>query len=72
MKKRVLWLTVTGLMAFSLVMAACGPAATPATPLPTTPIAPATPTKPAEEKTQKEAVKPTAEAPKYGGTLRLV
>ena len=58
MTKKMLWLVVSGLMALSLVMASCGPAATPATPTPATPstlvtpATPATPTAPVE----KEAV----------------
>ncbi|MEK7353274.1 MAG: ABC transporter substrate-binding protein [Chloroflexota bacterium] len=78
MRKNVLWLVVSGLMALSLLMAACGPAATPAAPtIPTVPTAPSTPTTPTSPTTtttpvEKEAVKSTAEAPKYGGTLRLV
>ncbi|MEK7354347.1 MAG: hypothetical protein AABZ77_07575, partial [Chloroflexota bacterium] len=60
------------LMVLSLVMAACGPAATPTTPTtPTTPITPTTPTPttPVEEKPQKEAVAPAADVPKYGGSI---
>ncbi|MEK7353678.1 MAG: ABC transporter substrate-binding protein, partial [Chloroflexota bacterium] len=75
MRRRILWLVVSGLMALSLIMAACGPAApssTPTTPTtPTTPSTPASPTTPATP-TEKEAVTPTVEAPKYGGTLSLV
>ena len=74
MKRKILWLAVSGLIVLSLVMAACGPAAAPTTTAPTTPstTAPTTPTKPGEEPTQKETVKPTGEAPKYGGTLMVV
>jgi len=73
MKRKILWLAVCGLMALSLVMTACGPATTPTTPTtPSAPATPTTPTKPAEEATQKETVKPTSEAPQYGGTLRFV
>ena len=72
MGKKILWMVVSGLMALSLVMAACGPATTPTTPAsPTPPAAPTTPAKPGEEPTQKEAVASIAEAPKYGGTLYL-
>ena len=75
MNKKSLWSMVSVLMALSLVMAACAPAATPTAPTtpttPTAPTTPTTPTKPAEEKTQKEAVAPTADVPKYGGTLTL-
>ncbi|MEK7353901.1 MAG: ABC transporter substrate-binding protein [Chloroflexota bacterium] len=78
MSKKTLVLVVSGLMALSLVMAACAPAATPPSPTtpatPTTPAvstAPATPAGPAQENPQKEAVKPAPEVPKYGGGLRL-
>ena len=46
-------------MVLSLVIAACGPAAT----------TPTTPTTPTAEEPQKEVVKPAAEMPKYGGTV---
>ncbi|MEK7354759.1 MAG: ABC transporter substrate-binding protein, partial [Chloroflexota bacterium] len=78
MIRKILWLAAIGLMALSLVMAACGPAATPTTPTapttpttPTTPTAPTTPTTPVEEKVQKEAIAPAAEVPQYGGTLNV-
>ena len=78
MRKKILWVVVSGLMMLSLVMAACGPAETPTTPtIPTTPTTPAapttptTPTAPSQEKLQQEAVTATAEKPKYGGTLTL-
>ena len=72
MKRKMLWLVVSSLMALSLVMAACGPAAAPTTPTTTTTTpTTTTPTKPGEEPTQKEAVASIAEAPKYGGTLYL-
>src|SRR3990172_136362 len=70
MTKKILWLGVSGLMALSLAIAACGPAATPSAP--TAPAAPATPdttTTPVAEKPQQEAAKPTSDVPKYGGTL---
>ena len=70
MRKKILWMVVSGLMALSLVMAACGPAATPTTTTAPTTTTPTT-TKPGEEPTQKEAVASIAEAPKYGGTLYL-
>ena len=75
--KKVLWLVVSGLMALSLVMAACGPAATtpttPTTPTaPTTPTVPTTPTAPVTEQPQQEAMNPASETPKYGGTLLRV
>ena len=75
MARKILWLVVSCLMALSLVIAACAPAATPATPTtpatPATPAAPKAPTTPVETPTQKEAVKPAAETPKYGGTLSI-
>ena len=69
--RRISWLVVTSLMTLSLVVAACGPAATPAAPA--VPAAPVAPGAPVEEKAQKEAVAPAASAdvPKYGGTLNL-
>jgi len=76
--RKILWAVVSVLMGLSMVMAACGPASTlttPATPpTPTTPVTlptPATPVTPAAP-LEKEAVKPSVEAPKYGGTLTLV
>ncbi|OGO19105.1 MAG: hypothetical protein A2144_00515 [Chloroflexi bacterium RBG_16_50_9] len=73
--KKILWLVVSVLMALSLVMAACAPAAAPTTPTsptsPTSPVAPSTPATPTEEKPQQEAVKPSTETPKYGGTLNI-
>ncbi|MEK7354262.1 MAG: hypothetical protein AABZ77_07145, partial [Chloroflexota bacterium] len=77
MKRKILGLFVSGFMALSLVMAACGPAAAPTTPAsPTTPTTPSTPTTPTTPTTpatptEKEAVKPSLEAPKYGGTINL-
>ncbi|MBI2849855.1 MAG: ABC transporter substrate-binding protein [Chloroflexi bacterium] len=78
MTRKILWLVVSSLMALSLVLAGCAPAATPPTPPTTTPptttpptTTPPTITPPVAEPPQKEAVAPTAEAPKYGGTLRL-
>ncbi|MBI2849750.1 MAG: ABC transporter substrate-binding protein [Chloroflexi bacterium] len=78
MSKKILWLVVSGLMALSLVLAACGPAATtpttppaPATPSAPAPTVPAAPATPAAEKPQQEAVKPAAGTPQYGGTLNL-
>ncbi|OGO22386.1 MAG: hypothetical protein A2Z28_02440 [Chloroflexi bacterium RBG_16_51_9] len=69
MNKRILWLVVGSLMALSLVMAACGPAAAPTAPTTPAETTPTTPAKLGEEPTQKEVVKPSAEVPKYGGTL---
>lgn len=46
MVRKILWLVVSGLMALSLVMTACGPAATPTTPTTPTPPAPTAPTTP--------------------------
>src|SRR3972149_8543226 len=72
MKRKILWLVVSGLMALSLVMAACAPAATPTTPTTTTtPATTAPTTKPVEEPTQKEAVAPAEETPQYGGVLNV-
>ena len=75
MSKKLLWLSVSSLMALSLIMAACTPAATPTTPAapttPTTPTAPTTPPAPTAEKPQQEVVKPTEDKPQYGGTLYL-
>ncbi|MBI2829843.1 MAG: ABC transporter substrate-binding protein, partial [Chloroflexi bacterium] len=69
MKKQTIWLVVSCLVALSLVMAACAPAAqtTPATPTTTAkPTATAAPTSPGA----KPAVTPT-EKPKYGGVFRI-
>jgi len=78
MRKKNLWLVVSGLMALSLVMSACAPAVTPTTPaapvtppVPAIPAAPAPPAAPTVEKPQQEAVAPTSTTPQYGGTLRL-
>lgn len=79
MKRKILWLIVSGLMALSLVMTACWPATTqappptqaPTKPTPVTPSSPS-PTAPTAEKPQKEAVKPaTSTTPRYGGRLNL-
>src|SRR3990172_3742105 len=79
MSKKILWLAVNGLMALTLLVAACGPAATPTAPtVPATTTAPATTTVPSSqptptaEKTQKEAVAPAVEMPKYGGTFNIL
>ncbi|MEK7353857.1 MAG: ABC transporter substrate-binding protein [Chloroflexota bacterium] len=75
MTRKILWLLVSCLMALSLVMAACAPAAAPTTPTtpatPATPAAPTAPTTPAREPPQKEAVAPASGAPKYGGTFTV-
>ena len=81
MRRMTLWLVVNGLMVLSLLIAACGPAATPTTPTatttPTTPTAPISPTKPVQEKQPQQptliasAIR-AAEKPKYGGTLTIV
>lgn len=78
MGKKVIWSLVSVFMVFSLVLAACAPAAAPTTPTapatPTTPAAPTTsptPTTPVETPTQKEAVKAVGETPKYGGQLSI-
>ena len=73
MSKKIMWVLVSVLMVFSLVVAACGPATAPTTPAtPTVPTAPTAPTVPAEEKAQKEAVKAVGETPKYGGTFNAL
>ncbi len=81
MGKKTLSSMLSGLMALSLVLAACSPAAAPtppATPAPPVvqpaPVTPVTPvqTSPAEEKTQKEAVVQQPETPKYGGIITVV
>jgi len=79
MSKKILWAVVSGLMALSLVLAACGPAATPtpptppvAPPTPVTPVTPPTPVTPTPEPPQKEPVPPATETPKYGGTMSIV
>ena len=79
MSKKIIWLVVSGLMALSLLVAACEPAATPATPTaPTTPTSPAAPTSPTTSPitpttpVEKGPLAPAAEVPKYGGTLTLV
>ncbi|MBI2850259.1 MAG: hypothetical protein HYX80_04350, partial [Chloroflexi bacterium] len=75
MNKRILWSAVSLVMALSLILAACAPAATtPTAPTtPTTPTAPPTPTTPtqplAPTAPEKEAVAPAAEKPVYGGAL---
>ena len=74
MNKRILWMAASCVMALSLLVAACGPAAptAPTTPAaPTAPTTPTTPTAPAPttEKPQQEAVKPAADTPKYGGSV---
>ena len=72
MGKKILWTVVSGLMALSLVIAACGQASTTITPTtPATSTTPSAPTTPAAEKPQQEAVTPAVERPKYGGTLYL-
>ncbi len=74
MKRKIVWQVLGFLVVLSLVMAACAPKApagvTPAAPRETTPTAPkeAAPTAPAAP---KQTVTPAAEAPKYGGILKL-
>lgn len=77
--RKLLWVVVSGLMVLSLLLAACGPAATttPTTPTATTtptvaPTTPTTPAAPAAQPAQKEAVAPAAGTPKYGGTYTEV
>ena len=77
MRKKSLWLTLSGLMSLSIIAAACSPAAAPAattTAPTTTSTSPAASTAPApiiEDKQQQEVVKATSDKPKYGGTLYL-
>ena len=75
MSKKILWLVVSCLMALSLVIAACSPAAAPTTPTtpttPSTPTTPATPTTPVTEQPQKEPTETAKPTPKYGGTITL-
>ncbi|MBI2829668.1 MAG: ABC transporter substrate-binding protein [Chloroflexi bacterium] len=68
MRKKVVWMMVSGLVTFSLVMAACAKA--PATPTkPATPTAVTTTAPTTTSPTEKPAVTPTVEKPKYGGTF---
>lgn len=74
--RKLHWVVVSGLMVLSLVLAACGPAATTAQPTaptpptsPVTPTAPATPTTPTPQEPQQKPQNSSAETPKYGGTL---
>ncbi len=72
MGKKIIWPVVSGLLALSLMVAACTQAATPPTPAtPTTPSTPSNPTTPVQEPTQKESIAPTSGTPKYGGTLTV-
>ena len=75
MRKRILWLVVSTLMALSLVMAACAPAATPPTTTPPTTAPPATTppatTPPTTEPPQIAPVAPSTDVPRYGGTLTI-
>lgn len=76
MTRKILWLIVSALMALSLVVAACSQStAAPAPqPAPVTPKPQAAPAAPAPQPApaEKEAAKPGADAPRYGGTLTLV
>ncbi|MFC2056431.1 ABC transporter substrate-binding protein [Chloroflexota bacterium] len=60
MKKKIVWLLVSGMMALSLVMASCAPAAV---------------VEEEEEEViveeEEEVVAPTVEVPKYGGMLKV-
>ncbi len=62
MKKKILWLVVSGLMVLSLVMAACAPAAVEEEKEEVIVE---------EEKEEEEVVAPTVEKPKYGGVLKV-
>ena len=76
-------MAVSGLMALSLVIAACAPAAAPPTPATsikpstpttptTTPTAPSTPSTSVTEKPQQAPAAPSTDAPKYGGTITVL
>ena len=72
MTMKIPWILISVLMVLSLVVVACGPAATTTTtPTTTTPTTTPTKTTPTQEPTQKEVAAPTAEMPKYGGVLSL-
>ena len=78
MKRNLLWLPASTLIVLSLMVAACGQAPVPSAPItPTTPAAtappsaPAVPAAPVPDTPQQGAVKPSAEVPKYGGTLNI-
>ncbi|MBI4188270.1 MAG: ABC transporter substrate-binding protein [Chloroflexi bacterium] len=86
MKKRFVWLIMSGLMVLALVLASCAPAA-PATPtapanptvpstpaVPSTPTAPATPTTPTKPGVEmvKDSLGRLVEKPKYGGVWTIV
>ncbi len=67
MRKKIVWVVVSGLMVLSLVVASCGQP-TPITPTtPTTPITPITPITP----TTPTTTTPAVEVPKYGGVLKV-
>ncbi len=68
MRKKILWLVVSGLMALSLVMAACGPAVVEENKVEEK-QAPVVEEKKPEVAVEKEVVAPAPEVPKYGGTL---
>ncbi len=85
MKKKIVWLAVSGLVVLSLVLASCAPATptTPTTPAtPTIPTTPTTPTTPPDEHAGKvklslkkldgTSVEKWVEPPKYGGTYIAV
>jgi len=82
MNKNILWIVASSLMALSLMMAACAPAATPTAPAaptapitpaaPVAPATPATPTAPVKEPPQKEAVAQSSVKPKYGGSMTIL
>jgi hypothetical protein len=73
MSKKTLWLVVSSLMALSLIMAACGPAASTITPTTTSTPAPTQTTTlpPTQQPPQQQPNPPTGEVPRYGGTLNL-
>jgi hypothetical protein len=73
--KKILWVVVCGLMALSLMIAACGQAVSTTTsttsPTVTTSAQSSSQVPLAIETTQKTPVTPLVEKPKYGGTLTL-
>ncbi len=77
-KKKIIWLAVSGIMVLSLVLASCAPAASPTTPTPpAAPITAATATTPQTEQTgivklslkklDGTLVQKSVEGPRYGG-----
>ena len=77
MPKKILWLVVSSVMALSLLIAACGPAATTTTPstAPTstnpTSVPPTSSVTPTEQPPQQVVAPPSTDTPQYGGTLTI-